>query len=53
MASSPPAYNQNGITGSYNAATGILTFTGTASLAAYNAVLQSVAYQTPAATRRR
>jgi VCBS repeat-containing protein len=36
--------NQNGITGSYNAATGTLTLTGIASLASYQAALRSVAY---------
>lgn len=36
--------NQNDITGSYNAATGVLTLTGTASLAAYQTALQSVTY---------
>ena len=36
--------NQNGITGSYNAATGILTLSGTATVAAYETALQSVAY---------
>jgi len=36
--------NQNGITGSYNAATGVLTLTGTASLANYQAALDSITY---------
>jgi VCBS repeat-containing protein len=36
--------NQNGITGSYNAATGVLTLTGAASLANYQAALRSVTY---------
>ena len=36
--------NQNGIAGSYNSATGVLTLTGTASLAAYQTALQSVGY---------
>ena len=36
--------NQNGITGSYNAATGVLTLSGTASLADYQAALRSVTY---------
>jgi subtilase family serine protease len=36
--------NQNGITGSYNAATGVLTLTGTSSVANYQAALQSVTY---------
>ena len=34
--------NQNGITGSFNATTGILTLGGTASVAAYQAALESV-----------
>jgi VCBS repeat-containing protein len=37
--------NQNGITGSYSASTGVLTLTGTASLANYQAALRSVRYQ--------
>jgi VCBS repeat-containing protein len=37
--------NQNGITGSYNASTGVLTLTGTASLADYQAALRSVTYK--------
>ena len=36
--------NQNGITGSYNAATGVLTLTGAASLANYQMALRSVTY---------
>ena len=36
--------NQNGITGSYNAATGVLTLTGSATLANYQAALRSVTY---------
>jgi Cadherin-like domain len=36
--------SQNGITGSYNASTGVLTLTGTASLANYQAALRSVTY---------
>ena len=36
--------DQNGITGSYNATTGVLTLTGTASDAAYQAALRAVAY---------
>jgi VCBS repeat-containing protein len=36
--------NQNGITGSYNAVTGVLTLSGTASLANYQAALRSVTY---------
>ncbi len=41
--------NQNGITGSYNAATGVLTLTGTASVAAYQTALESVTYFSAAA----
>ena len=36
--------NQNGITGSYNAATGVLTLTGIASVANYQTALRSVTY---------
>ena len=36
--------SQNGITGSYNSAAGVLTLTGTASLATYQAALRSVTY---------
>ena len=36
--------NQNGITGSYNAATGILTLSGVASVPNYQTALQSVRY---------
>ena len=36
--------NQNGITGSYNAATGVLTLTGSASVANYQAALNSITY---------
>jgi len=36
--------SQGGITGSYNAATGVLTLTGTASLMSYQAALDSVTY---------
>lgn len=36
--------SQNGITGSYNGATGVLTLTGTASIATYQTALQSVGY---------
>ena len=36
--------NQGGITGSYNAATGVLTLSGTASLATYDTALESVTY---------
>src|SRR5262249_9297821 len=37
-------YSQNGIVGSYNPATGVLTLTGNASLGAYRTALDSVAY---------
>lgn len=37
--------NQPGITGSFNTSTGVLTLSGTASLAAYQAALRSVQYQ--------
>jgi hypothetical protein len=36
--------NQNGITGSYNASSGVLTLTGTASVADYKAALESITY---------
>jgi VCBS repeat-containing protein len=36
--------NQNGITGSYNAATGILALSGTATVAQYQAAMASVSY---------
>ncbi|MCE6981523.1 type I secretion C-terminal target domain-containing protein, partial [Pseudomonas frederiksbergensis] len=36
--------NQNGITGSYNAGTGVLTLTGAATVAQYQAALRSVTY---------
>jgi VCBS repeat-containing protein len=36
--------NQNGITGSYNASTGVLTMTGDASIADYQAALRSVTF---------
>ena len=36
--------NQNGITGNYNAGSGVLTLTGTATLAQYQAALASVTY---------
>lgn len=36
--------NQNGITGTYNATTGVLTLTGTSSVANYQTALQSVRY---------
>jgi VCBS repeat-containing protein len=38
--------NQNGITGSYNASTGVLTLTGNASIADYQAALRSVEFST-------
>ncbi len=37
--------NQNGITGSYNSATGVLTLSGSASVPDYQAALRSVTYQ--------
>jgi hypothetical protein len=37
--------NQNGITGSFNTGTGVLTLSGTASVATYQAALRSIAYQ--------
>jgi VCBS repeat-containing protein len=39
--------NQNGITGSYNSGTGVLTLSGTATLADYQAALRSVTYSDP------
>ena len=36
--------NQNGITGSYNAATGVLTLSGNASVADYQAALRSITF---------
>jgi|GEM_PF-1558738 len=38
--------DQNGITGSWNAATGVLTLTGTAAKAHYQAALRSITYST-------
>lgn len=38
--------NQNGITGSYNAGTGVLTLTGAATATNYQSALQSVAFST-------
>src|SRR5205807_1468706 len=35
---------QNGITGSYNATTGVMTLSGSATVATYQAALQSVTY---------
>jgi len=40
--------NKTGITASYNGATGILTLTGNATLATYQALLRSVKFKTPA-----
>jgi len=37
--------NQNGITGNYNSGTGVLTLTGTSSVANYQTALRSVTYQ--------
>jgi hypothetical protein len=37
--------DQNGITGAYDSGTGVLTLTGTASVADYQAALQSVTYE--------
>ena len=36
--------NQNGISGSYNATTGVLTLTGAATVAQYQAALESITY---------
>src|SRR4030095_3075011 len=36
--------NQNGITGSYNSGTGVLTLTGSSSVANYQTALRSVTY---------
>ncbi len=36
--------NQNGITGSYNSGTGVLTLSGTASVANYQAAIRSITY---------
>ena len=36
--------NANGITGSYNTATGVLTLTGTATIAQYQTALESISY---------
>ncbi|AVH62289.1 MULTISPECIES: beta strand repeat-containing protein [unclassified Nostoc] len=36
--------NQNGITGSYNSSTGVLTLTGSATVANYQTALQSITY---------
>jgi cysteine-rich repeat protein len=41
--------DQNGITGSFNATTGVLTLTGTATAATYQAALRSVTYSNSAA----
>lgn len=42
--------NASGITGSFNAATGTMTLTGTASIAAYQAALRSVTYHNSSAS---
>ncbi len=42
--------SQNGITGNYNAATGVLTMTGTASVVNYQAALSSVQYNNVSST---
>ena len=42
--------NQNGITGSYNAATGILTLTGTSTVENYQTALRSVTYNNTSVT---
>lgn len=39
--------NQNGITGSYSAVTGVLTLTGTSSVANYQAALRSIRFNKP------
>ena len=43
--------DQNGITGSWDASTGTLTLTGAASVADYEAALESVSYQNTATSR--
>ncbi|MBD2461517.1 tandem-95 repeat protein [Oscillatoria sp. FACHB-1407] len=42
--------NQNGITGSFNANTGVLTLTGVASANAYQTALRTITYNNPNAT---
>jgi gliding motility-associated-like protein len=42
--------NQNGITGAYNSGTGMLTLTGTTSVANYQTALQSIQYQNTSST---
>jgi hypothetical protein len=42
--------NQNSITGVYDAATGVLTLTGTSSIANYQTALESITFSTTAAT---
>jgi large repetitive protein len=42
--------NQNGITGSYNAATGVLTLTGTSTVENYQTALRSITYNNTSAT---
>ena len=39
--------NQNGITGSYDGSTGVLTLTGSASVANYQAALRSITFSSP------
>ena len=45
--------NANGITGSYNATTGVLTLTGTATIANYQTALESITYSVSPATPTR
>jgi hypothetical protein len=42
--------NQNGISGSYNSATGVLSLSGVASIANYAAALESITFSAPGAT---
>ena len=42
--------DQNGITGSYNSGSGVLTLSGTASVANYQTALQSILYQNTSST---
>ena len=39
--------NQNGISGSYDSSTGVLTLTGSASVANYQAALRSITFSSP------
>jgi Ca2+-binding RTX toxin-like protein len=39
--------NQNGITGSYNSSTGVLTLSGSATVADYQAAMRSITYNNP------